>query len=302
MESVKTLAMVLIPMCLGFCVSLPKCYWRVLDRVLSGLVYIILLLIGMGLAQVENLWGQLNNIVVYVLVLFGLLMVFNLAALAVWDSLVPWKLTGLQRRKKQSIRWWQSLKQPAVALFGLLLGLMLPERYLPPDGLSTYAVMLLILLVGIQLRSHGIKLLQVLLNKRGMQMSVLFIVSCLLAGLVFASLFDEVSWGKGLALSSGYGWYSLSGIMMTKVYGATWGSVALLNDLLREFFALAFIPLLMRKTPSAAIGVGGATSMDFTLPVIQSSGGLEVVAPAISFGVVVNVLSPLLMWAFSVGG
>ena len=46
-------------------------------------------------------------------------------------------------------------------------------------------------------------------------------------------------------MSSGYGWYSLSGIVMTSAYGAEWGSVALLNDLLREFFALVVIPLLI---------------------------------------------------------
>ena len=39
-------------------------------------------------------------------------------------------------------------------------------------------------------------------------------------------------------MSSGYGWYSLSGIVITSAYGAQWGSVALLNDLLRELFAL----------------------------------------------------------------
>ena len=47
----------------------------------------------------------------------------------------------------------------------------------------------------------------------------------------------------GLALASGFGWYSLSAIVMTDAYGAVWGSVALFNDLLREFVALACIPL-----------------------------------------------------------
>ena len=77
------------------------------------------------------------------------------------------------------------------------------------------------------------------------------------------------------------------------------GEVALLNDLAREFFALAFIPMLMRRHPSAAVGVGGATSLDFTLPVIQSSGGLAVVPLAISFGFIINVLAPVLMVVFS---
>ncbi len=34
---------------------------------------------------------------------------------------------------------------------------------------------------------------------------------------------------------------------MTDAYGAVWGSVALLNDLLGEFMALLFISVLIRK-------------------------------------------------------
>ena len=86
---------------------------------------------------------------------------------------------------------------------------------------------------------------------------------------------------------------------MTGAYGPIWGSVALVNDLAREFFALMFIPLLMRRHPSAAVGVGGATSLDFTLPVIQNSGGLAVVPLAISYGFVINVAAPFLMVFFS---
>lgn len=50
------------------------------------------------------------------------------------------------------------------------------------------------------------------------------------------------------------------------------------------------------------MGVGGATSMDFTLPVIQGAGGLEVVPVAVSFGVVVNIAAPFLMVVFSTLG
>ena len=89
---------------------------------------------------------------------------------------------------------------------------------------------------------------------------------------------------------------------MTEAYGAIWGSVALFNDLIREFFALIFIPVFMRKSPSASVGLGGATSLDFTLPIIQQSGGLKVVPLAISFGFIINIVSPVLMVAFSALG
>ena len=155
------------------------------------------------------------------------------------------------------------------------------------------------LLVGVQLGSSGITLRKVLINRRGVETFVLITVSGLIGGALFALLMPGVKLTQGLALASGFGWYSLSGIVMTGAYGPIWGSVALVNDLAREFFALMFIPLLMRRHPSAAVGVGGATSLDFTLPVIQNSGGLAVVPLAISYGFVINVAAPFLMVFFS---
>lgn len=102
-----------------------------------------------------------------------------------------------------------------------------------------------------------------------------------------------------MALASSFGWYSLSGTMMTDAYGAMWGSVALINDLTREILALLFIPAVMRHSSSAAIGLGGVTSLDFTLPTLQKAGGSEIVPMVISFGFITNVLSPVLMVLFS---
>lgn len=299
MQSLQTLIMVLTPMFIGFAIRLPKHHLRSLDRILNALVYLILLLIGISLAQEDDVLRQIDDIAVYVAVLFALLMAANIAALAVFERLRPWRQTVAAERSTQKIGLLGGLKQLAVVISGCLLGMMLPENLIPPHSAGTYALMALIFVVGIQLRSSGIGLRQVLLNSRGLEISLVFMLSCLLAGGVFSLLFEGVSFGKGLALASGYGWYSLSGIMMTQSYGAMWGSVALLNDLLREFFALACIPLLMRRYPAAAVGIGGATSMDFTLPVIRQSGGLAVVPLAVCFGFVVNLAAPILMMLFA---
>ena len=83
-------------------------------------------------------------------------------------------------------------------------------------------LMVLILLVGMSLSHTGMTLKQVLINKRGVQMSVIFCVSVSLSGVLFALLKSDVGIMRGLAMVSGYGWYSLSGIVMTDAYGAVW--------------------------------------------------------------------------------
>ena len=70
---------------------------------------------------------------------------------------------------------------------------------------------------------------------------------------------------------------------------------------LRGFFAGVdfLLDLHSMHTPGPALGLCGATSMDFTLPVLQRSGGLDMVPPAVVHGFVLSLLSPVLMAFFS---
>lgn len=296
MDSLMTLLSVLIPMFAGFFIRVPKPYLPALDKVLSVLVYAVLLLIGVSLSRVEDLGSRLDDMALTVLWLFVCTVGANLLALAVLGKLFPWRIKGKGKGVSGSVG------QLGCVLLGFASGKLMRDIWMPSESAGMYCLMLLVFLIGVQLKSSGVSLRQVLVNRRGIRLSVWFMLSSLSGGLLFAASADGVSWTKGLAMASGFGWYSLSGLVMTEAYGAVWGSIMLLNDLARELFALAFIPLLMKRFPDAAVGGGGATSMDFTLPVIQGAGGLEVVPVAVSFGVVVNIAAPFLMVVFSTLG
>ncbi|MDN5565534.1 MAG: lysine exporter LysO family protein, partial [Psychrobacter sp.] len=270
MESLLTLVLVLTPLFIGFAIPSNRKMTAFSDKGLTYLVFIILTLIGIELSQVEGLGSQIGEIALYVTVLSILTISTGLFGLMLFDHLNPWhakKPSVKSKEHRVSIRG--SLVQVVCVIVGMVIGCLLPMDYIPPPNTMTILLMILILLVGIGLKGSGITLKEVLLNKRGVEMSIIFTVAVLVGGLLFALIFTDVSWTKGLALASGFGWYSLSAIVMTDAYGAVWGSVALFNDLIREFAALLFIPLFMRRYPSAAVGLGGATSLDFTLPIIQ---------------------------------
>lgn len=300
MQSLITLVLVLMPMFIGFAIPSNPKMTIIADKALSYLVFVILTVIGIELSQVEGLGSQVGEIALYVTVLAILTIGAGLFGLMLFDRLKPWQAKKpVAKSKEHHVSIRGSLVQVFCVVIGMVIGYFLPIDYMPPENTMTVLLMILILLVGIGLKGSGITLKEVLLNKRGVQMSIIFTLAVLIGGLVFAMIFTDVSWTQGLALSSGFGWYSLSAIIMTDAYGAIWGSVALFNDLIREFFALLFIPVFMRKYPSAAVGLGGATSLDFTLPIIQQSGGLKVVPLAISFGFIINIVSPVLMVLFS---
>lgn len=299
LENFITLVLILTPLVIGFVVPLPHKFMPIVEQLLAKLVFVILIFIGLSLSQIDNLGAQIGFISINVTVLAICTMGAGLIGLLVFDKLHPWQRSLAQHHRQTGFSITSSLIQLACVAIGFVLGKWLPITSLPIDAIIKGLLILLILLVGFQLSHSGMTLKQVLVNKRGVQVSVIFCLSVAVGGLLFGLLMPDVTLTQGLALSSGYGWYSLSGIIMTDAYGAVWGSVALLNDLLREFMALLFIPMLIGKYPSTAVGLGGVTTMDFTLPVIQSAGGNEVVPLAMSFGFVVNIVSPVLMVIFS---
>ena len=161
---------------------------------------------------------------------------------------------------------------------------------------------LLLVLIGCQLRNSGMPLKQILLNRLGLAIAVTLAVSSLLAGLVAAPLLS-LSWNEGLAMASGFGWYSLSAILIGDQLGPLMGGVAFFNDLTRELLAFILIPLVIHRHTALAIGYGGATSMDFTLPVIQQHGGVACVPIAVVSGFILSLLSPpLILFFLSLSG
>lgn len=301
MQGLMTLFLILSPMFVGF--ALPSHHKTVAlsERLLGYIVFALLIIIGIELGLEKNFTKELSNIVQYVGVLLLLTIGFGSISLIAFDKITH------RRQQQQTARTnpqhqpslTGSLAQLGCLAGGFILAKILPTHLLPPNGSTTALLMALLLLVGISLKGSGVSLRQAILNKQGLQISIIFILSTLFAGVIFASIFGEVSLFKGLALASGFGWYSLSGSIMTDNYGAIWGSVALLNDLGREIVALIFIPVMMRYSTSSAIGLGGVTSLDFTLPTIINAGGTQIMPVVISFGFITNVISPVLMVFFS---
>lgn len=121
-----------------------------------------------------------------------------------------------------------------------------------------------------------------------------------LAGVTVVSLFlSHRSLTDCLAVGSGFGYYSLSSIFITEYKGAELGTIALVSNILRELFALLLPPVLVKYFGKLApISVGGATTMDTTLPVITRYSGQEYVVVSIYHGFVMDFSVPFLVTLF----
>jgi uncharacterized membrane protein YbjE (DUF340 family) len=100
----------------------------------------------------------------------------------------------------------------------------------------------------------------------------------------------------GLAIAAGYGWYSLSGILLTTLDSAQTGAVAFMSNIFRELMTIISVPFLAKYLNKySAIAPAGATSMDSTLPVISRYTDPEIVIMAFFNGAVLSALVPLLV-------
>ncbi|MDT3666263.1 lysine exporter LysO family protein [Cronobacter dublinensis] len=294
------LLIIVVPLILGYLIPLRKAgALRFINQLLSWLVYIILFFMGISLAFLDDLSANLLAIFHYSAVSITVIMLCNIAALLWLERTLPWRHQHHQEKLPSRLAMaLESLKLCGVVVLGFVLGLTGLAFLKHATAASEYTLIFLLFLIGIQLRNNGMTLRQIVLNRRGMMVAVVVLGSSLIAGVVNALLLG-LPLRTGLAMASGFGWYSLSGILMTESYGPVIGSAAFFNDLGRELIAIMLIPTLVRRSRSTALGICGATSMDFTLPVLQRSGGLELVPAAIVHGFILSLLVPLLMALFA---
>lgn len=296
----SSLVVILLPLFIGCLIAIKQpVILRIIQSLLALMVYVILFVMGVSVALIDNLQQSLLAILHYSVISIIIIMLCNYFALVLLNYLYPWRISHQQKKLPSRLSMLlESLKLCAVLLAGFLFGFA--RFYWLPDThqITQHILSLLLLLIGIQLRNSGMTLKQIILNTRGLIIAIVVTLSSLLAGGINALILG-LPLKVGLAMASGYGWYSLSGILTGEAYGPVIGSATFFTDLAHELIAIACVPLIMRHNCQAAVGLCGATSMDFTLPVLQRSGGNEIIPVAIVHGFILTLLGPLLIALFS---
>ena len=180
---------------------------------------------------------------------------------------------------------------------GLLLGVyrVLPASWLDYDY-SFYVLAALMFSVGFSL-GHQPDTIQ---QFRRVHSRVLFLplttVVGTFLGVLIVSFFSERSVIDFLAVGSGFGYYSLSSILITEYKGIELGTIALLANILREIITLLFAPVMVKYFGKLApIAAGGATTMDTTFPIIIRTSGKEFSVVSIYHGFVMDLSVPFLV-------
>ena len=190
----------------------------------------------------------------------------------------------------------QSLIFLAVFALGVLLAIpgLMPSYFIEND-ISKWILYLLLFFVGIQIGS-GKNILKVVrsVGFKIMLVPIATTVGTFVGAIAVSFLLNDRSVTDCLSVGAGFAYYSLSSILITEYRGAELGTIALLSNIIREFFVLLLAPWMVKYFGKLApICVGGATTMDTTLPIISKYSGSDFVIVALFHGIIIDFTVPL---------
>lgn len=190
----------------------------------------------------------------------------------------------------------QSLIYLSVFALGVVLAIpgLIPNYFIEND-ISKWILYILLFFVGIQIGAN-----KNILNATktiGFKIMLVPLATTVgtFAGAIAISVFlNERSLTDCLSVGAGFAYYSLSSILITEYRGAELGTIALLANIIREFFVLLLAPWIVKYFGNLApICSGGATTMDTTLPIISKYSGSDFVVIALFHGIIIDFSVPI---------
>lgn len=276
---------------------LPKSLTHPLIRGITPVVWIILFVIGLKSGEAFSSFAS------------GMQVLKQAALYAVTISAVVFVcLIPLNRRSTATTAesgsgqgLWYPLKECLIAFGLVLLGAFAYRLHWHEQGAGAWLLNIswwlyvLLFLIGLDLARAPIR--RAWLAPQILKVPLLVMLGSMLAGVLLSIVTGE-RLVIALALSTGFGWFSLSGAIAGQHLGDIYGSVALLNDLMRELIGLTLVFLFGRNHANSSIGVCGATAMDTTLPFVRKTCHNEYVPTAIISGLILTLAAPFCMLFF----
>ena len=122
------------------------------------------------------------------------------------------------------------------------------------------------------------------------------IISGSLAGGVLCGILMHMPQNQSVSIAGGMGWYSLAGVTIGNLAGASLGSIAFLSSLMREIGAFFMIPSFPgRCNACTCIAPAAATSEDTTLPMLIRYTNEETVVYAVLNGIICSAVVPVII-------
>ncbi|HWJ02263.1 MAG TPA: lysine exporter LysO family protein [Verrucomicrobiae bacterium] len=189
-----------------------------------------------------------------------------------------------------------------IILGSLVLGMALGYWFIPQSAgatlslLTDWALYVTLWAVGVDLGRSSGTLKKVWAMGWKVMIAPLGVALGSILGAVLGGLLINLPVNEAAAVGAGFGWYSLSGVLISQIYNVQTGTVAFLSNVLRELIAVLIVPFLAKRTsPLVAVAPGGATTMDTTLPLISAAAGTHTAVIGFVSGFCLSGMVPFLV-------
>lgn len=293
---------------LGFYLDEKNHFVRFADLITKFGLVVLLIAMGANLGSNEQIFRQLGEIGLQAFVFAAISIIFSVLAVIIFVKILDLNnlLLNADPATESEIEEQSSDNTMTILIFssvvfGIFAGYFLinGESSSFLDLITNYSLAVLLFGVGIDIGASreiidDLKLMGWKLIIIPFLIAVASVLGTVIIGFAF-----NFSAGESAAVGAGFGWYSLSGVLISKLHSAELGSLAFLTNVFRELLTVMILPLVAKYFGSlAAIAPGGATTMDVTLPLVKEAGGEAVVIPAFISGAVLSTLVPILVPLF----
>jgi len=113
-----------------------------------------------------------------------------------------------------------------------------------------------------------------------------------------ASIFLPITAREAMAVTSGFGWYTLAPVILMD-YSAKISAISFMHNVMREFMGLLLIPAVAKYIGHIeTASLPGAGVMDVFLPIIEKSTSKNIVIYSFVIGIILSISVPILVPLF----
>lgn len=289
---------------LGLLVKVKK-FSAFADYLMTIALVFLMLAIGIGIGLDESIVRNaprigFNCVVIAICSLFFsilLTIIFEKTVLPLkaLDAEIRAKNIDIAEQKKEGshLVWIMPLSIVAGLAMGILFRAAIDPGFI--DICFTASLIILYICVGITIGSNR----EVFGYIKILGFRILWLTAAVFVGSILGGIVSGLILGLPMHISvisaGGMSFYSITGAFMTDTYGLETGTYGFIVNILREFFTVLFLPLLIKLSLGSPIAAGAAGDMDTMLAPITKFVGVRLGLVTLITGTILTFIVPILL-------
>lgn len=288
--------------------NLSKEIMKKIDMVINIVIVILMTTIGMNIGINEEIISELGKIgwncaVISILgILFSVILTIILekTILPLEKIKKQLELKNYENRRDEEVEAGKSpltIIIPISVILGVIIGVFFMDKFYERILNYSLVISLIMLYIGVGIfLGSNLKVLEYVkvIGVKIVLISLAILMGSLLGGAVAGKILG-VPENISIISAGGMGYYSLTGAFMTSKFGIEAGTYGFIVNIMREFFTVFFLPILIKISKGSAIASGGAGNMDTMLMPITKFVGAELGLVTLITGIILTFSVPVLL-------